>query len=41
MRSKDFSFRFTKDVSKFLILGRDISEARSIFSKGYGACLNI
>jgi len=41
MRSKDFSFRFTKDVSEFVILGRDISEARSRFSKEYGACLNI
>ena len=41
MRNKDFSFRFTKDVSEFVILRRNISEVRSRFCKGYRACLNI
>ena len=31
MRSKNFSFSFAEDVSKFMILGRNIGEIRSFY----------
>jgi len=40
MRSKNFSFSFAKDISKFIILGRDIGKTRKLH-KVYGALLNI
>ena len=40
MRSKNFSFSFVKNVSKFMILGRNIRKIRS-FCKFYGVSLNI
>jgi len=40
MRSKDFSFSFAKNVSKFMILGRDLGKVRS-FCKFCGISLNV
>ena len=42
MRSKDFSFSFTKYVSEFIILRKNIEEVRSRIQvyKVYRACLN-
>jgi len=40
MRSKDFSFSFAKNISKFMILGRDIGKVKS-FCKFCGVDLNI
>ena len=40
MRSKNFSFSFAENVSKFIILGRDIGEIRS-FCKFCGISLNV
>ena len=40
MRSEDFSFSFAKNVSEFVILGRDIGKIRS-FCKFCGISLNV
>ena len=40
MRSKDFSFGFAENISKFMIIGRDIGEVRSLY-KFCGVSLNI
>ena len=40
MRSKDFSFSFAENISKFMILGRDIGKIRS-FCKFCRISLNI
>ena len=40
MRRENFSFSFAKNVSKFVILGRDIGEIRS-FCKFCGVSLNV
>ena len=40
MRSKNFSFSFADNVSKFIILRRDIGEIRS-FCKFCGVSLNV
>jgi len=40
MKSKNFSFSFAEDISKFTILGRDIRKTRDLY-KVYGALLNI
>ena len=40
MRSEDFSFSFAENISKFVILGRDIGKIRS-FYKFYGISLNV
>jgi len=40
MRRESFSFSFVKNVSKFMILGRDIREIRS-FYKFCGVGLNV
>ena len=40
MRSKNFSFGFAKNVSEFIILGRDIGKVRS-FCKFYRISLNV
>jgi len=32
IRSEDLSFCFTEDVSKFVILGRDIGKIRSLYN---------
>jgi len=40
IRSKDFSFSFAENVSKFMILGRDIEKIRS-FCKFCRASLNV
>ena len=40
IRSKDFSFSFTKNIGKFMILGRDIRKVRS-FCKSCGISLNV
>ena len=40
MRSKNFNFSFAENVSKFIILGRDIGKIRS-FCKFYRVSLNI
>jgi len=40
MRSKNFSFSFSENVSKFMILRRDIGKVRS-FYKFCGISLNI
>ena len=40
MRSKNFSFSFAENISKFVILGRDIREIRS-FCKFCGVGLNV
>ena len=31
IKSKDFSFSFAENVSKFMILGRDIGKVRSFY----------
>jgi len=40
VRSKDFSFGFAENISKFIILGRNIGKIRSLY-KFYEASLNI
>jgi len=40
MRSKDFSFSFAENISKFMILKRDIGKIRS-FYEFYRVSLNI
>ena len=40
MRSKNFSFSFAENISKFMILGRDIGEIRS-FCKFCRVGLNV
>jgi len=40
MKSEDFSFSFAENISKFVILGRDIGKVRS-FCKFCGISLNI
>jgi len=40
MRSKNFSFSFAENISKFMILRRDIGEIRS-FCKFCGVSLNV
>jgi len=40
MRRENFSFSFAENVSKFVILGRDIREVRS-FCKFCGVGLNV
>ena len=40
MRSENFSFSFAENISKFMILGRDIGEIRS-FCKFCGVGLNV
>ena len=40
MRSEDFSFSFAKNVSEFVILGRDIGKIRS-YCKFCGLSLNV
>jgi len=40
MRSENFSFSFSENVSKFVILGRNIGEIRS-FCKFCGVGLNV
>jgi len=40
VRSKDFSFGFAENISKFIILGRNIGKIRSL-CKFYKASLNI
>ena len=40
MRRKSFSFNFAKNVSKFMILGRNIGQIRS-FCKFCGVSLNV
>jgi len=40
MRSKDFSFIFAENVSKFMILRKDIGKVRS-FCKFCGVSLNV
>jgi len=40
MRSKDFSFGFAENIGKFMILGRDIGEVRSLY-KFCGVSLNV
>ena len=40
MRSKDFNFSFAENVSKFIILGRDIGKIRS-FCKFCRVSLNV
>jgi len=40
MRRENFSFSFAENVSKFVILGRDIGEIRS-FCKFCGDSLNV
>ena len=40
MRSENFSFSFAENISKFMILGRDIGEIRS-FCKFCGVSLNV
>jgi len=40
MRSKDFSFGFTENISEFMIFGKDIGKVRS-FCKFCGVDLNI
>jgi len=40
MRSENFSFSFAENVSKFVILGRDIGKIRS-FCKFCGVSLNL
>ena len=40
MRSKDFSFIFAENVSKFMILRKDIGKIRS-FCKFCGVSLNV
>jgi len=40
MRSEDFSFGFAKNVSKFIILGRDIGKIWSL-CKVYRVSLNV
>ena len=40
MRRESFSFSFAKNISKFMILGRDIGQIRS-FCKFCGVSLNI
>jgi len=40
MKSKDFSFSFAENISKFMILGRDIRKVRN-FCKFCGISLNV
>ena len=40
IRSKNFSFSFAENISKFMILGRNIREIRS-FCKFCGVGLNV
>ena len=40
MRSENFSFIFAENISKFIILGRDVGQIRS-FCKFCGVSLNI
>ena len=40
IRSKNFSFSFAENVSKFMILGRDIKKVRS-FCKFFRISLNV
>ena len=40
IRSKDFSFSFTKIIGEFVILGRNIGKVRS-FYKFYRVSLNV
>jgi len=40
IRSKNFSFGFAKNISKFMILGRDIRKIRSL-CKFCGVRLNV
>jgi len=40
MRRENFSFSFAENISKFMILGRDIGEIRS-FCKFCGVSLNV
>jgi len=40
MRSENFSFSFAKNISEFIILGRDIGKVRS-FCKFCGISLNV
>jgi len=39
MKSKDFSFKFTKDISKFVVFGRNVREIRSKLYKICRTCL--
>ena len=41
MRSKNFSFEFTKNIGKFIILRKDIEEVRRSLCKVYGVCLDM
>ena len=40
MRSENFSFSFAKNISKFMILRRDVGQIRS-FCKFCGVSLNV
>jgi len=40
MRSKNFNFSFAENISKFIILGRNIGKVRS-FCKFCGVSLNV
>ena len=40
MRSENFSFIFAENISKFIILGRDVGQIR-IFCKFCGVSLNV
>jgi len=41
VRSENFSFGFTENISKFVILRRDIGEVRGRLHKIHKVCLDI